>query len=246
MKKVLALIMALAMVFALVACGPTEGNESTESIEEIIIISSEESTTNTSSNVPVTNTSSQTQTPVVCSHKNVETTPAEKSICGADGKDGKTEGKICKDCGAVLVAAQTIPREEQHYFTMATEDKPATCTVCGLTKGSVKKEPPKAYVGVSTLNINGATLTFSISEVTYVENNTKCNIKYNVDIVNGPNASTYSWVVDVVTGDTGNAIALNIPGSTPTSIGANEKYNNTFETGPVNLTGGYGYRLNFK
>lgn len=245
MKKFLALIMALAMIFALVACGQTEGTESNESIDEIIVVSSEESTTNTSSDAPSTTTppTSSQQTTVACTHKNVQVTPAVEADCG---KEGKTEGKVCKDCGAVIVASQTIPKSDQHYFTAATTEKPATCTVCGLTKGGVKEEALPAYIANATKNINGATISFSIKEVKYVENKTKCNIIYHVTITNGSFAGNYSWTLDVGTGDTGSIIAGGITASTPNSLAPNETFEQDFETGPINTTGNFGYRLTFK
>ena len=242
MKKFLALVMALAMVFALAACSNTEGVEGTESNEsvETIIVSSEDSNTGTSSNAPVTNTSSQA--PAACTHKNVQTTPAVAASCSAEGK---TEGKACKDCGAVIVAPTSIPMED-HIWLAATTEKPATCKFCGATKGSVAAPPaPKAFVENPTMSMNGATLTFSIDKVEYVENNTKCNIKYSVHIETGANAGTYSWTVDVGTGDTGVKIKTGIKGETP-NIGANEKYDATFETGPVNVADNYGYKLIIK
>ncbi|MBQ9977650.1 MAG: hypothetical protein IJP21_03565 [Clostridia bacterium] len=244
MKKFLALVMALAMVFALAACGNTEGVEGTESNEsvETIIVSSEDSTTGTSSNAPVTNTPSQNQTPAACTHKNVQTTPAVAASCSAEGK---TEGKVCKDCGAVIVAPTSIPMED-HIWLAATTEKPATCKFCGATKGSVAApQAPKAFIANPTMSVNGATLTFSIDKVEFVENNTKCNIKYSVHIETGANSGNYSWTVDVGTGDTGVKIKTDIPASAG-SIGANEKYDATFETGPVDVADNYGYKLTIK
>jgi hypothetical protein len=135
---------------------------------------------------------------------------------------------------------------EDHIWLAATTEKPATCKFCGATKGSVAAPAaPKAFVENPTMSMNGATLTFSIDKVEYVENNTKCNIKYSVHIETGANASAFSWTVDVGTGDTNVKLATNIPGQTQ-NIGANEKYDATFDTGPVDVADNYGYQLNIK
>ncbi len=267
MKKFLALIMALAMVFALVACGQTEGNESIESIEEVIVVSSEESTSETSSTTSTTSTTTPTssttaptpsttaptsstttptssEAPAACTHKNVEVTPAVAANCA---KEGKTEGKTCKDCGEVIVASQSIPKTEQHFFTAATTEKPATCTVCGLTRGGVKEDTPSIYIANPTMSTNGATITFSVKQVKYVDDNkTQCNIIYHVSIKNGASEGTYSWKVDVAHGDVGSIIVGNIPGATPNSLAPNETFEQDFETGPVGLAGPVGYKLTFK
>lgn len=245
MKKILALLLALVMVFALVACGETSGANGDESSEDTtIIISSEVTNTEVSSQAPTTNTEVSSQAPAVCAHKNIQTNPAIAADCG---KEGKTEEKVCKDCGAVVVAGQTIPKDTQHFYTAATADKPATCTVCGATRGSVAApETPNTYVSNPTKTENGATITFSISKVEYVGGTEKCNITYLVEIKNGPNAGSYSWAFDVGTGDTGSIIAGGFTGSTPSSLAPNENYTQTFETGPINAPGHFGYRLTFR
>ena len=242
MKKILALLLALVMVFALAACGTTEGAETDVSSDDTTVVSSEESTPDVSSQAP-TNTEVSSQATVACSHKNIKVIPAVEADCG---KEGKTEEKVCNDCGAVVVAGQTIPKDTQHYYTAATADKPATCTVCGATRGTVAApEAPKAYIQNPTMTMNGATLTFSIDKVVYVENNTKCNIKYSVHIETGANSGTYSWKVDVGHGDVGSLIKGNISGETP-ALAANATYDGTFETGAVDVIGNVGYKLTFK
>ncbi len=243
MKKFLSLIMALALVLSLAACGQTPGANGDESSEDVtIIISSEETSANASSSPSDTNNS--TQTPAACTHKNIQVTPAVAADCS---KEGKTEGKICKDCGAVIVAAQTIPKDEQHYFAAATEDKPATCTVCGLTRGSVAgpATPSATVAGSFPIKQDGAEITYSISDVKFVENNSKCDITYHVSIINGPNEASYSWTVDVKQGDVGSMIAAGFTGSTPT-LKPNERYEADFSTGPVDVIGHVGYCLVFR
>lgn len=215
MKKFLALIMALAMVFALTACGNTadvESTESTESSDEIIIVSSEESTTNTPSTTPSTNTPS-TNTPTVCSHKNVQTTAAVAATCTTEGK---TESKTCKDCGAVLVASKTVAMTE-HDFEPATTQKPKTCKVCNTTEGTaLQPEAPDATISEGeTLTKNGATLTFAIKKVEYVADAPYCDITYTVSIENGSRATTHSWTLDVIIGDTPNDEAKGLTHTTP-------------------------------
>ena len=243
MKKILALVMALSMVFALAACGQTEGNESDESIEEVIIISSNESsTTDTSSSAPVTNTSSQAS--AACTHKNVQTIPAVAATCNAEGK---TEGKVCKDCGAVIVAQNSISKED-HIWLAATETTPRTCKLCGATQGSVVgPTAPEAKVkGAYPITKNGATITVTIGEVKYVEGGSKCEIFYNVKIINGSTQNTFSWTAEAVQSDNGKSCMPNnapIKETLSTPLAPNEVFNKEYSTGPVNLVGPIGYSL---
>ena len=65
-----------------------------------------------------------------CEHKNVEIIPGKAATCE---ETGLTEGKVCADCGEVLVAQEVIPalghKEE------VIKGKAATCTEAGLTDG---------------------------------------------------------------------------------------------------------------
>ena len=65
-----------------------------------------------------------------CEHKNVEIIPGKAATCE---ETGLTEGKVCADCGEVLVAQEVIPalghKEE------VIPGKAATCTEAGLTDG---------------------------------------------------------------------------------------------------------------
>ncbi|MBR6572569.1 MAG: hypothetical protein IKK77_02485 [Clostridia bacterium] len=250
MKKFLALVMTLAMVFALTACGNTAGVESTESTESgdvIIIVSSEESTTNTPSTTPSTNTPSTTtptssqNTPAVCSHKNVQTTAAVAATCTSAGK---TESKTCKDCGAVLVASKAIAMTE-HDFEPATTQKPKTCKVCGTTEGTaLEPDVPSATIqSGETLNTNGATITFAIKKVEYIEDGSYCNIIYSYTIENGSRAMEHSWTLDVTIGDTPNNEAKGLRYTAPKAE-ANQTITGEFKARAPRADH-FGYSLSF-
>ena len=53
--------------------------------------------------------------------------PGEEATCG---KEGKTEGKVCSVCNAVIVAQTTIPMTTEHNY-VETVVKAATCEVAG-------------------------------------------------------------------------------------------------------------------
>ncbi len=66
-------------------------------------------------------------------HVNIKTLEAVASTCT---KTGLTKGKKCGDCGKVIVAQQTVAKEDHTYSNMC--DK--TCNVCGKTR-TVSEHP---------------------------------------------------------------------------------------------------------
>ncbi len=253
MKKIIALIMVLAMLFTLAACGQKEPAESSE---EIIIISSTENVTsdtsstsskpqNNNTSKPQTNassskvgTTSQAPTNTTCTHKNVNTIPAVAASCAAEGK---TESKVCKDCGKVLVASQSIPKDE-HIFNPATTEKPATCALCGTTKGD--KARPDVKVNFTTKAVtlkNDAKITNAWDMQVVWINDNQCNIKYAVDITNGSTPGKASWTLDIARGEFKTHTAT-VTGTTSRELAAGESFTAECETGPIpaaGLTGGY-------
>ncbi len=255
MKKLIALIMALAMLFTLAACGPKEPAESSE--ETIIISSTENVTSDTSSTSSKADTGStpsktnnssskatpSTQQPTACTHKNVTVTPAVAASCSAEGK---TEGKVCKDCGKVIVASQSIPKDD-HIFNPATPEKPATCALCGTTKGDKARPDVKVFFATKSLELsNGAKITDAWDmQVVWVSDN-QHNIKYVVEITNGSTPGKVSWTLDIAGGEFKTHTAT-VTGTTSRELAANETFTAECETGVIPATAGnYGYTLTLK
>ena len=89
-------------------------------------------------------------------HTNIVTDPAVDATCSSPGK---TAGKHCSDCGAVLEAQKKVPVKE-HTAVTDTEAIPATCTtpgktaqkhcsVCGTVLEAQKEIPAKGHTVVT-------------------------------------------------------------------------------------------------
>jgi len=72
-----------------------------------------------------------------CEHKNVEIIPGKAATCT---ETGLTEGKVCKDCGVVLVAQEVIPALG-HKWGEWEVTKPATCHEEGVETRVCKNDP---------------------------------------------------------------------------------------------------------
>ena len=67
---------------------------------------------------------------IVREHTDVQLIPAVPATCTTAGK---TEGKECKECGAVLIAPQDVPAHGHIYGSRADCTKPSKCIVCHTT-----------------------------------------------------------------------------------------------------------------
>lgn len=78
----------------------------------------------------------------VCTHENVQVIPGVAATCCADGK---TEGKVCVDCGVTVQQWQVIPATGDHDVQVVP-GVVATCCTNGKTEGQVCTNSGKTLV----------------------------------------------------------------------------------------------------
>lgn len=135
MKKIIALLLAMSMLFALTACGGNDESTPTgESTEET-------TTTPPATEAPHTHSySSEVTTAATCGKEGVKTFTCScghsytEKIATTGQHAWKsatcTTAKTCSKCGA------TEGSVAGHNWQDATYSKPKTCKVCGTTEGS--------------------------------------------------------------------------------------------------------------
>ena len=76
--------------------------------------------------------------------------PATEATCE---KDGNTEGKVCLDCGYVIVACKTIEKTGHRSVDVAAVE--ATCLTDGKTKGTMCSVCEKSLTGAEVVKAKG-------------------------------------------------------------------------------------------
>ncbi len=105
------------------------------------------------------------EAPAGCEHTNVTNLPAVAATCTSGGK---TAGKICDDCGAVLtVQADTLALGHTEVIDAAVAP---TCTTTGLTQGK--------YCSVCNVTITTQQTVAALGHATLVYGGTVDNHKY--------------------------------------------------------------------